>query len=331
VFQPLTGRDRVDVAVAEDVWGEPFERLATALRVRRFPDGWAEPDRLVRLAADARALVVRNRTQVTRDLFERLPRLEVVARAGVGLDNVDLRAADDLGIVICAPLGGNAASVAEYTLGAAIAAARRVIFLDRQTRAGQWHRMPGHELAGKTWGLIGLGATGRAVAHLVRALPMDVVAHDPYADPDDPAVVACGARLGSLEETLRAAHVLSIHVPATPDTRRLIDAHALALLRTDAILVNVARGEVLDEEALADALANGRLYGAVLDVRASEPPQASRFEHFDNVVLTPHIAGITVESQQRIAEALATDIEAVLSGGIAQYAVGVARRGRDNR
>lgn len=309
-----------DVAVVEDVWGAPFEELAQRYAVGRHPQAWRDPDQVVDVAAGARALVVRNRTRVDRALLSTLPDLAVVARAGSGLDNIDVAAADEHGIVVTAPLGVNAASVAEHALGLALALARRTLPLDRSVRDGQWSRQPGRELAGRTWGLLGLGATGRAVARVAAALGMDVLAYDPYVDPASCA--GTGIRLGSLEEVAIGSDVLSVHVPATAATVGLVDAAFLLRMRADAVLINLARGEIVDEEALADALEKGEIAGAGLDVRASEPPTPGRLERLDSVILTPHVGGITVESQHRIAAALVEDILAVLDGGAARRAVG---------
>lgn len=312
----LTG---ADVAVVEDVWGKQFEDLAVNLQVVRDPDAWSDAPDLPRRLAGVRALVVRNRTQVTAELLAALPDLEVVARAGVGLDNIDVECAERLGVVVIAAYGVNACSVAEYTVGAAIVLARQLTGLDRRTRNGEWTRTPGRELAGRTWGLLGLGATGRRVAALAAALDMKTIAHDPYlTEPSD-------VRTVGLDEVVAAADVLSLHVPVTEQTRGLIDAAFLGRMKSGALLVNVARGEVVDEDALADALESGALGGAALDVRATEPPKTGRLEQLDNVVLTPHVAGITGESQHRITGILAADIASVLGGGSAQHAVGISR------
>lgn len=311
-----------DVVVTEDVWGESLQKLAAELTVSRRPDAWRAPELLPEALAGVRAIVVRNRTQVTADLLAACPDLQVVARAGVGLDNIDVDAANERGVVVVAALGANAVSVAEHTLGLALALARQVVTLDRSTRGGQWDRRPGRELAGRTWGLLGAGATGRACARAAIALGMRVVAYDPYLSPDHPELAELGIRLLGLPEVAAAADILSCHLPATRETTGLIDAEFLAAMRPDALLINVGRGEVVDEDALADALAAGRLGGAGLDVRASEPPSTGRLEEFDNVILTPHIAGITVESQIRIVDILAAEISTVLGGGSARYAVG---------
>lgn len=314
-----------DVVVLEEVWGEPLARLEERFSVRREPDALREPGSLPKLLAGARAVVVRNQTPVTRALLAAAGDLEVVARAGVGLDNIDVAAADRQGVVVVAPAGANAVSVAEHSLALALALARRIVPLDRASRSGQWSRTSGHELAGKTWGLLGAGATGRACARIAKALGMGIVGHDPYISPDHPDVVDLGLRMVGIEELAATADVLSCHLPATQETKRLIDAELLAGMRPHALLISVGRGEVIDEEALTSALAEGRLGGAGLDVRASEPPVPGRLEELPNVVLTPHIAGITTESQERIMSILATDITSVLGGRDARYAAGAVR------
>lgn len=321
--------ETVDVAVTEDVWGPAFERLAGHRTVVRCPAAWQDRRQLASVAARARALVVRNRTMVDEALLAQCPRLLIVARAGVGLDNIDVAAADRAGVVVTAPLGANAISVAEHTLGLALALARGTVALDADCRAGNWTRRPGRELSGGTWGLLGAGATARACGELATAMGMRVIACDPYVDPGHPGLSAAGIELTALEEVASASDVLSCHLPATAETKNLIDRALIARMRPGALFINVGRGEVTDEEALADALESGALGGAALDVRAQEPPgRAGRLEKLGTVILTPHIAGITAQSQQRIMRVLADDIDAVLSGGHAASGVGACRKGR---
>lgn len=317
-----------DVVVAEGVWGTPLEQLSQELSVHRDADAWQDTDRLTELLGSARGLIVRNRTQVSRELLLACGDLEVVGRAGVGLDNIDVAAADELGVVVVAPLGANAVSVAEHSLALALALARQLLPLDRATRAGQWDRLPGRELAGRTWGALGAGATGRACARLARALGMSVLAYDPYLPADHPELAELEMRLVGLEELAGSADVVSCHLPATAETRHLLGASFFAAMRPDSLLISVGRGEVVDEQALHAALLAGELGGAGLDVRAAEPPVRGGLEGLDNVVLTPHVAGITAESQLRILEILADDTRAVLGGGTATHAVGSATRAR---
>jgi D-3-phosphoglycerate dehydrogenase / 2-oxoglutarate reductase len=311
-----------EVAIAEGVWGPPLEELARRWTVIRLPAAGDDHEELAAAARRARALVVRNRTVVDEALLTQCPRLRIVGRAGVGLDNIDVAAADRAGVVVTAPLGANAVSVAEHTVGLALALSRRTVALDADCRAGNWTRTPGQELSGGTWGLLGAGATARACGRLATALGMRALAYDPYIDPAHPGLAEAGIELAALHEVAAASDVLSCHVPATGETIRLVGRDLLARMRPGALFINVGRGEVVDEDALADAIESGSLGGAALDVRAAEPPARGRIERLANVILTPHIAGITAQSQLRILRVLADDIEAVLGGGHAAFSVG---------
>lgn len=321
------------VAVVEDVWGEALDRLAAEMAVLADPGAWADSGKLARAAGKARALVVRNRTQVTRQLLEASPQLEVVARAGVGLDNVDLRAADDLGVVVVTAAGANATSVAEHALGMALALARDLAGHDQRVRAGRWERTFGRELAGRCWGVAGLGATGTATAALASALGMEVVGYDPFMPPAQavpagaaPARGAPVERLDDLGALLRRADVVSLHLALSPDTAGLIDRAALARMRPGSYLINVARGGLVDEGALLAALRDGPLAGAALDVRESEPPACGGLEAERRVLLTPHVAGLTVEAQERVVSVMVSDLRRVLAGEEARNPAGVHRR-----
>lgn len=311
------------VAVVEDIWGEALDRLAEEMPVVADPGAWADSGRLARAAGQARALVVRNRTQVTRELMESSPALAVVGRAGVGLDNVDLGAADDLGVVVVTATGANAASVAEHAIAMALALARDLAGHDRRVREGRWERNLGHELAGRCWGVIGLGATGTATAALAAALGMETVGYDPFIPPDQGPPVQRAADLGAL---LERADVVSLHLALSPETTGLIDGTALARMRPGSYLVNVARGGLVDEAALLRALRDGPLAGAALDVRESEPPAPGDAEAERRLLLTPHVAGLTVEAQQRVVSVVTDDLRRVLLGGEARNAAGAHRR-----
>jgi D-3-phosphoglycerate dehydrogenase len=310
------------VVVAEDVWGDAFDELATRYRVELRPDLWKDADALGDAVHDARALVVRNRTTVDRKLLEHARHLELVARAGVGLDNIDVAAADELGIVVVAPLGANARSVAEHSLALALALARDVVGNDRRVRDGRWERHLGIELSGRTWGIVGLGATGRALASLVGALGMTGVGFDPAIPPDEQLPPGIHERLDTIDQLLDRADVVSLHVPLTPATASMVDARFLASMRPGAYLINVSRGGLVDEEALCDALESGQLGGAGIDVRAEEPPVPGRLERHPHAVLSPHVAGLTHESQEQVTTILARNLDLVLGGGDALQSVG---------
>ena len=260
-------------------------------------------DALFAALADARALIVRNRTQVRAELLERAPRLQVVGRLGVGLDNIDLDQCRTRGIAVHAAQGANDVSVAEYVITSALLLLRRAWSSTAAVAAGQWPRMEaiGREVAGKRIGLIGLGAIARETATRARALGMTTAAHDPLL-PADSAGWALAEPL-TLQQLLESSDVISLHVPLTDATRRLIDASRLASMKRGAILVNAARGGVVDEAAVAASLHAGHLGGAALDVFETEPltAEAARiFVGVPNLILTPHIAGVTDESNVRV-------------------------------
>lgn len=312
----------MSVLISEDVWGPAFDGLAQTVEISRQPELWQDPAALKAAAANASALVVRNRTQVTKDLLSACPNLKVVARAGVGLDNIDIAAADELGIAVVAGLGANAVSVGEMAIGLALSLMRNIVRGDADTRGGQWRRDAGRELSGSTWGLVGCGATGLATAKLLAGFDCKILGFDPAINAGDEHVNALRIDLVSLEEVLGNSDVVSLHAPAVAATHHMINAQSLALMRPTALLINVARGELVDEVALINALESEQIAGAGLDVRDSEPPDLGKLETLPNVVLAPHVAGITKESQQRITDILAADIARAIAGKPLHFAVG---------
>ena len=273
----------------------------------------AAPEALRAQIADCDAILLRT-AQVTRALMEAAPRLKIVAKHGIGVDNVDVEAATELGIwVTNAPLS-NANTVAEHTLGFLVALARHFSDFDRAVRAGDFevrNRVNGIDLAGKTLGLVGLGRIGSLVARKAAlGLDMQVVGFDARA-----AAPEYVEKIGSLDEVLERADFVSLHVPFTPQTRHLIGAREFALMKRTAYFVNVSRGEVVDEAALIAALSNGTIAGAALDVFEVEPPSC---EHplfaLQNVIVTPHSAALTVEATQRMSLHAAQCIDQVLRG-----------------
>jgi (S)-sulfolactate dehydrogenase len=272
---------------------------------------------LLAALATTRALIVRNRTQVDEDLLAAAAELEVVGRLGVGLDNIDLDACRARGIRVIPATGANDLAVAEYVITTAAILLRRAFFANAAMLEGRWPRESsmGCELAGKTIGLVGLGSIARLVKAKARALGMAVAAFDPYVPNGDGAWD--GVRQLTLDDLLAQSDIVSLHVPLNPATRNLVDARAIARMRPTAILVNAARGGIVDEAALAEALRQGRLGGAALDVFATEPlskEAAAVFADTPNLVLTPHIAGVTVESNQRVSMLIAEQVLAVLDG-----------------
>jgi len=267
--------------------------------------------RLLAEARVARALIVRNRTQVRGVLLESATNLRVIGRLGVGLDNIDVATCEARGIAVYPASGANDLSVAEYVITAALMLLRKAWFATARVAAGEWPRteLMGRELAGKRLGLVGFGAIARVTARMGRDLGMTVAACDPLLPAEHPAWNDVARQ--TLDELLAASDVVSLHVPLTNETRNMIDASALGRMRRDAILVNAARGGILDEAALADALKAGRLGGAALDVFEREPVDAAggaRFAGVPNLILTPHIAGVTDESNVRVSSVTAQSV-----------------------
>jgi D-3-phosphoglycerate dehydrogenase len=271
--------------------------------------------------AAAEALVVRSATRVTAELIERAPKLLVVGRAGVGVDNVDLDAATRRGILVMNTPGGNAPSVAEHTVALLLALARRIPMLDSAMHAGRWEKSKGigTELRGKTLGLIGMGRVGSEVARRTRALEMKVLACDPYLT--ESAASEAGVSLVPLDELFAQSDYITLHTALVPETQYIINAQSLAKMKKGAQLVNTARGELVDEAALAEALSSGHLGGAALDVFAVEPPKDSPLPAMPNVVATPHVGGSTVEAQEEVGTLIAQQVRDYLSSGIVRNAV----------
>ena len=271
------------------------------------------------LLPQADALIVRNRTQVRGPLLAAATKVSVVGRLGVGLDNIDVDACTARGIEVIPATGANALAVAEYVIGTAMLLLRGAYRSSSEVAAGKWPRgslSNGREIAGKTLGLIGFGGIGRLTASLARALAMDVVGADPMLRPGDPVWGSAGVKPLSIEDVLARSDVVSLHVPLTNETTNLIDARRLALMKRDAILINTARGGVVDEAALAQALRDGRLGGAALDVFATEPMLAgSLLADAPNVILTPHIGGVTRESNERVSSLIAERVAQSLLRG----------------
>jgi D-3-phosphoglycerate dehydrogenase/(S)-sulfolactate dehydrogenase len=307
------------ILISEDVWGAPFQTLEGSFPITRNDDLWSNPEELKASLKDVTALVVRNRTKVTADVIAAAPKLKVIARAGVGLDNIDIKAADAAGVVVVAGLGANAVSVGELTLGLALALLRNVPGHDVATRDGGWVRTPGRELSGLTWGLLGCGATGVATAKLIQGFNCSVLGYDPYAKN------VPGVELTTFEDVLKRSDVVSIHMPSTAETNGSINSTTLALMKPDAIIVNVGRGEVINEADLIAVLKAKTIAGAALDVRAQEPPVKGEMEQIPNLILTPHVAGITKESQLRINQILTANIDLVLNSKHATHAVGALK------
>jgi D-3-phosphoglycerate dehydrogenase/(S)-sulfolactate dehydrogenase len=269
-------------------------------------------------------LAVRSATKVTAKLLERAGRLRVIGRAGVGVDNVDLDAATRRGVVVMNTPGGSSVTVAELALGMILSLSRHLPSATASVRAGKWEkkRFQGRELAGKTLGVVGIGNIGSVLVERALAMKMRVVAYDPFITPE--AAAKMGATLVELDRLWGEADVVSIHVPLTEQTRHLVRAETLARMKKGAILVNCARGGIVDEKAVADSLAAGHLGGVALDVFEKEPPEKDHpLFRFDAVVCTPHIGASTEEAQSAVAVAVAEQLVAYLRDGIVKNAVNV--------
>ncbi len=271
----------------------------------------------------ADALIVRSAVQVDADLLENARKLRVIGRAGVGVDNIDLDAATRKGIAVMNTPGANAIAVAEHALALMLAMARHIGRANELMHAGKWEKksLQGTELRGKTLGIVGLGRIGMEVARRARVFGMEVVAHDPFVS----AAVAKeqGIRLAKLEEVYAAADYLTLHVGLTPQTAGMINADSVKRMKRGVRLVNCARGELVDEAALAQAVKQGLVAGAALDVFADEPLKNSPLTALDNVILTPHIAGSTYEAQEAVGYQIALQVKEYLKHGVIQNAVNV--------
>jgi len=309
----------MNILVAEPI-------AAAALDLLRAEPGWnvivSNPKEYAQHLADAEALLVRSAVQVTTDVLAQAPRLRVIGRAGVGVDNVDLDAATTAGVLVMNTPGGNAISVAEHTLALMLAMARHIPQASASTRAGKWEKkkLMGNELRGKTLGIVGLGSIGREVVKRARAFEMRVVAHDPYVT--SKLAEDIGAELLDLPALYGESDYLSLHVAATPETQGMLSRDAFAAMKPGVRIVNCARGELVDEAALAESVASGKVAGAALDVFAAEPVGAGNPLFASEAVLaTPHIAGSTEEAQEIVGVRIAQQVVEYLKNGVAINAV----------
>jgi len=279
-------------------------------------------DELLRVVGEYDAIVVRSQTQVDADVVAAGRNLKVIARAGVGLDNVDVDAATRSGIIVCNAPQSNVISAAEHTVALLLALARNVPQAHGALVAGRWERSrwTGVELYGRTLGVLGLGRIGALVTERLQAFGMDVVAYDPFISPERAARLDVEL-LPSVEAVLARADVVTVHLPRTPETANLLDADRLALMRPGALLLNVARGGLVDETALAEALREGRLGGAAIDVFAKEPATDSPLFGLDNVVVTPHLGASTNEAQDKAGTQVAEYVNLALAGEFVPSAI----------
>ena len=303
------------IVISEFMDQKAIDSLTPDFKVVYDPGLVDRPRLLLDELEDADAIIVRNRTQVRGDLLARAKKLQAVGRLGVGLDNIDLEACSARNIKVLPAHGANATAVAEYVMASAFILLRRAFHATPETAEGQWPRtaLIGSEIAGKTLGVIGYGAIGREVCKKAAAMGMKTAAYHPSLPWDDPAWR--GVDPLGIEALLAASNVVSLHVPLNEKTRHMMDAGAFAAMKKGAVLINTARGGVMDENALRAAMASGHIGGAAIDVFESEPLDAEtgrRFKGLPNLILTPHIAGVTAESNIRVSELTAANIRNAL-------------------
>src|SRR5271157_2383490 len=288
-----TQRYSMNVLIAEPM-------APAGVELFRSQPGWniivSNPKEYGQHLAEADALLVRSAVQVTPAVLEKAPRLRVIGRAGVGVDNVDLEAATAAGVLVMNTPGGNAVSVAEHAMALMLVMARHISQADASTRAGKWEKkkLMGHELRGKTLGILGLGSIGREVVKRARAFEMRIVAHDPYVT--SKIAHDLGVELVDLAALYKASDYITLHVAATPETQGMLSREAFARMKDGVRIVNCARGELVDEAALSEALASGKVADAAVDVFATEPaPPGYPLFASESVLATPHIGGATEE------------------------------------
>ena len=271
---------------------------------------------LVKLINKMKALIVRNKTLVTRELIENAPNLTCVGRLGVGLDNIDLNACEEQNITVYPALGANSHSVAEYVICTSMLLLRKAYFKKNEMIAGNWPRQEssGSEVYGKTLGLIGFGDIAQKTRDLALGLGIKTVAYDPYLDKDSNVWKETKNLL--LDNLLSISDIISLHIPLSKETKNLIDEKKLRLIKNSSVIINTSRGGIIDENSLAKLLKENKIGGAALDVFNKEPinkVNAKKFEGLDNIILTPHIGGVTKESNERVSKMIAKKIDIHLS------------------
>lgn len=301
------------VVIAEFMDEDAVAMLRARFDVNYDPALVDDTDRLAEAIATAPALIVRNRTQVREALLDAAPRLRVVGRLGVGLDNIDITACAERGVRVIPATGANADAVAEYVIAAALILLRGAYGATARIAAGEWPRtaLTGREVQARLLGLVGFGDIARRIVPRAKALGMRIAAFDPLIGEHE--MRRSGAEPMPLDQLVAEADAVSLHVPLTDTTRMLIDARRIGAMRAGSVLINTARGGIVDEVALVAALKEGRLGGAALDVFETEPPEEpQRFAGVPNLLLTPHIAGVTQESNRRVSLMIAERVAAEL-------------------
>lgn len=305
-----------NILISENISGAAVDHLGERFDVLTMPDLWKHPKALAERIRDVRALIVRNQTRVTRELLCEGRELLVVARAGAGLDNIDVEAATEAGVVVTYAPDQNSISAAEHTIALLLAAVHRIPDAHADTKGGGWNRdrFVGNEVYGKTLGILGLGKIGFLTAARAVAFGMKILACDPQLTRDNVYLAELNAELVDLDDLLSRADFVCCHVPANAETIGLLNRKRFAAMKPTAFVINTSRGEIIEEADLVAALKSGKIAGAALDVRATEPPPKSELEQLPNVIVTPHIAAFTEEAQQRVTRAVCEDVARVLEG-----------------
>jgi len=316
---PMSESHRPRILIADPVAPEGIELLRAVGEVD-VQTGLA-PDALINIVGNYDALVVRSETKVTRPVLEAATRMQVVGRAGVGVDNIDLDAATERGVIVVNAPQGNTVAAAEHTIALLMSLARHVPQADASMRAGKWDRKTyiGTEIRGKTLGIVGLGKIGSEVARRAVAMEMRVLAHDPFVPVE--RVRALGVESVDFEQMIMLSDFISVHPPLTAATQGLIGEAEIARMKDGVRLINVARGGIIEEAALAAAVASGKVAGAAVDVFTAEPPVDSPLLGDPRIIVTPHLGASTAEAQERVAVDVAEQIVEVLGGKPARYAV----------
>jgi (S)-sulfolactate dehydrogenase len=307
------------IVISEFMDTGAVELLRRDFQVLYEPDLVDRRADLLKAAANADALIVRNRTKVNGEVLAAGGMLKAVGRLGVGLDNIDVAACRERGIHVLPATGANARAVAEYVVASVLVLTRGVYHSSGQVAQGAWPRTAmsnGREVNGRTLGIVGFGGIGRITARLAQGLDMHVVAHDPMLADDDPLWQETGVKPAGLAALLAQADAVTLHIPLTDGTRNLFDAARIAAMKDGAVLVNTARGGIVDEAALAQALRDGKLGGAAIDVFGHEPLSAgSPLTSAPNLILTPHVAGLSEEANNRVSDMVAQRVADVLRQG----------------
>jgi len=319
----------IKLLVTDELSKEGLEMLKSGGQVQVDIRPGIAHDELIKIIGDYDAIIIRSGTKVDAAVIEAGKNLKVVGRAGVGVDNVDVKAATRKGILVMNTPAANIISAAEHTMALMMSLARNIVWADASLKKGEWKRskFTGFELNGKTLGIVGIGRVGGEVAKRAKSFQMKLVGFDPYIPPE--VAVKLGVRLMPLEQVIEEADVITIHAALTPSTHHLISKELIAKMKPTAIILNVARGELIDEEALYEALRDKKIAGAALDVFSKEPPTGSNLLTLDNIVVTPHLGASTKEAQEKVSAEMAEHVKMFLVDKRISNAVNAPVRGMD--